>query len=747
MGESARHEPPPVARAEIVVDLDAIRHNVATCEAVVARRPGDDDGGQGRRLRPRDGRGRPRPPAPAGADWLGVATIEEALALRAAGDTGRMLCWLTVPGEDYAAADRGRTSTSRPTPSPSSTRSPPPPARSARRARVQLKVDTGLSRGGATARGLAGAGRGRAPTPSEAGALRVTGIWSHFACSDEPDHPANDAQEQAFRDALHGRRRGRPRARGAPPRQLRRRAAAARGPASTWCGAASRRTASTRRPTCVTSASSACVPAMTVARPARAGQADRRPAPASPTATPGPPTRRHHRRRWCRSGTATACPRHARNRAEVLGRRPAAAGARAGSAWTSSWSTSGDDRRARPATRSCCSARRATASRPRRTGPRPAAPSPTRSSPGSAAGSRRRHVSTEGLDETHAQAPVARGRRRRGRRAAAAGDRRGVVRRAPGHRAPRRRRAGADAFGSPALRRRSPSSPTTASPCTPRSTRCAVPDEDGEPGRRRRRAPAEPPDPTVVFVHGYALNLDCWHFQRADYRGKHRAGVLRPALARPLRPLRPRATRPSTSSATTSQRCSTSVVPEGPVVLVGHSMGGMTIMALAEQHPELFGDRVVGVGADLDHRRRPRARTGSSAGCSPTPSAAQIGPAADRRRWPAAPELVDRRAPARLATSASWSTDQFAFGEDVPAAYVEFVDKMLAATPFEVVAEFFPNFDTLDKFDAARGVRAGADHDHLRHQGQAHLGRAQPQDARSGSPARRWSSARAPATW
>ncbi len=36
----------------------------------------------------------------------------------------------------------------------------------------------------------------------QAGSWRVTGIWSHFACSDEPDHPANDAQERAFHDAL-----------------------------------------------------------------------------------------------------------------------------------------------------------------------------------------------------------------------------------------------------------------------------------------------------------------------------------------------------------------------------------------------------------------------------------------------------------------------------------------------------------------------------------------------------------------
>ena len=36
-------------------------------------------------------------------------------------------------------------------------------------------------------------------------------------------------------------------------------------------------------------------------------------------------------------------------------------------------------------------------------------------------------------------------------------------------------------------------------------------------------------------------------------------------------------------------------VPEGPLVLVGHSMGGMTVMALADQYPELIRDRVVGV--------------------------------------------------------------------------------------------------------------------------------------------------------
>ena len=40
----------------------------------------------------------------AGADWLGVATIDEALALRAAGDRGPLLCWLSAPGDDFAGA-------------------------------------------------------------------------------------------------------------------------------------------------------------------------------------------------------------------------------------------------------------------------------------------------------------------------------------------------------------------------------------------------------------------------------------------------------------------------------------------------------------------------------------------------------------------------------------------------------------------------------------------------------------------
>src|SRR5205085_12014139 len=45
-----------------------------------------------------------------------------------------------------------------------------------------------------------------------------------------------------------------------------------------------------------------------------------------------------------------------------------------------------------------------------------------------------------------------------------------------------------------------------------------------------------------------------------------------------------------------------------------------------------------------------------------------------------------------------------AFGDDVPASYVEFVDRMLSSTPFEVVAEFFPTFAALDKFETVKAL-------------------------------------------
>ncbi len=185
--------------AEIVVDVAAIRHNVRRLREIV----GPDvemmtvvkgDGyGHGLAAAARAARD-------AGATWLGVATLEEARTVRATGDTGRLLCWLTVPGEDYrsvleADVDVTAYSTSELDEIRAATRE------AGLRARVQLKVDTGLSRGGSTAEDwptLVAAAR-RAEVDGD---VVITGIWSHLAASDDPLHPANDAQEKAFVAAL-----------------------------------------------------------------------------------------------------------------------------------------------------------------------------------------------------------------------------------------------------------------------------------------------------------------------------------------------------------------------------------------------------------------------------------------------------------------------------------------------------------------------------------------------------------------
>lgn len=183
------------ARAEIVVELPAIRHNVSllrehTGVAVMSVVKAD---GYGHGLVPAATAARQ-----GGASWLGVATIDEALALREAGDTGRLLCWLAVPGEDYRAAieaDVDVTVYSAPELAEVVAAAGDLPAR------VQVKVDTGLSRGGAP-RAAWEPLLALCAEHERAGRIRVTGVWSHFACSDEPDHPANDAQQAAFDEAL-----------------------------------------------------------------------------------------------------------------------------------------------------------------------------------------------------------------------------------------------------------------------------------------------------------------------------------------------------------------------------------------------------------------------------------------------------------------------------------------------------------------------------------------------------------------
>jgi pimeloyl-ACP methyl ester carboxylesterase len=205
--------------------------------------------------------------------------------------------------------------------------------------------------------------------------------------------------------------------------------------------------------------------------------------------------------------------------------------------------------------------------------------------------------------------------------------------------------------------------------------------------------PAGRPKLTVIFNHGYALNLNSWYFQRRDLRGQARlvfwdqrshgrsersedGEISFDRLARDL--------------GTVLEE----MAPKGPVVLVGHSMGGMTMMALASARPELFGDRVTGVGlVTTSHRDLATTPLGlpGSAGRVARRLAPGVVAALARQ-----PDLIERGR--RVGSDLGYVlTRRYSFAERAAPSLVAFTAEMNAATPVAVLADFLPLFSTHDQ--------------------------------------------------
>lgn len=136
-----------------------------------------------------------------GLPWLGVAHPAEALALRAAGDTGRVLAWLWSPG-DPAVADGVAAGVDLGVSTPWALAEVERAARDCGRpARVHLKADTGLGRNGC-APGEWPALVAAAAAAVAGGAVEVAGVWSHLADGEVPGAESAAAQRAAFEDAL-----------------------------------------------------------------------------------------------------------------------------------------------------------------------------------------------------------------------------------------------------------------------------------------------------------------------------------------------------------------------------------------------------------------------------------------------------------------------------------------------------------------------------------------------------------------
>ena len=217
---------------------------------------------------------------------------------------------------------------------------------------------------------------------------------------------------------------------------------------------------------------------------------------------------------------------------------------------------------------------------------------------------------------------------------------------------------------------------------------------------------------TVVFAHGYALSMASWTFQRRDLGARlATANGHRPTARLVFYDQRGHGSsgRGDAQHATMEQLAADleSVLdaraPRGPVVLVGHSMGGMTVLSLAQRRPELFGSRVVGVAlvstssgnlADLDFGL-PQLLTRVRAAVLPVA-------AWTMRRRPAFAEHT-RKLARGIVSAATWSLSFSS--SDVDPALGRYVDAMIAGTPVDVIAELYPAIAGLDASGAVEPLR------------------------------------------
>jgi pimeloyl-ACP methyl ester carboxylesterase len=218
---------------------------------------------------------------------------------------------------------------------------------------------------------------------------------------------------------------------------------------------------------------------------------------------------------------------------------------------------------------------------------------------------------------------------------------------------------------------------------------------------------------TVVFVHGYTLSMASWAFQRRTLAAElATANGHRPDARLVFYDQRGHGSSGrGTAERSTIQQLALDLsavlesrVPNGPVVLVGHSMGGMTIMGLAALRPDLFGSRVVAV-ALISTSSGNLANLSFGLPDLVTRVRAAFFPVAawTMRRRPAMAERTRRVA----ADLVSWVTRALSFASpDVDPALTHYVDAMIAGTPVDVIAEFYPALAGLDHSGSLEPLRA-----------------------------------------
>ena len=205
------------------------------------------------------------------------------------------------------------------------------------------------------------------------------------------------------------------------------------------------------------------------------------------------------------------------------------------------------------------------------------------------------------------------------------------------------------------------------------------------------------PGPTVVFTHGWTFSSRSWHYQRMlaeryrlvlmDHRDHGESGV------------GPRENRTIDQIGRDLGAVLDATCADRDAVVVGHSMGGMTIMSLAAQQPERFGRHVKGVGLlDTSGRRDPD----ESFGLRGPLAKLLVG------QWKSSLALMvsdpDKAERARRSGSGvSVAISRFLnLGKGADKRLAQFTEAMSAHTKAQVVGDFWLTLDTHDKIDALK---------------------------------------------